>query len=300
MLTLLILLQLLTHQTNFRLLPLYLGSEARHPGVGVVFFKALLLLTLIKMILLWPASATVMKYHDITLPGSIVGKILLAPAFLASVDINLFYGLGIIFLAAALVIVPGYLITGMFFWLTFNLYVINLPFANGADLVLFMLAFWAVAMPAKPSACGESLSGVLRQSAHNLAVVLCRVQVVIIYLVSGLDKLASETWRSGVAFDYIVHMDTLYHPSFSGVFDSSAFHVALSWTTIAFELLFVVLIWIERSRLMILAAGVCFHLFIGIVLSLPDFASVMIVSYIIFLKDDDIGRIKKAFAYFRP
>jgi hypothetical protein len=259
-----------------------------------LFFKGLVLVTLFKMVGLWAVSRTVMRYHEISLPGSLPGKILLGPAFLAAENIDLFYVIGLIFLVVALALKVNYFVTSAFFWLTFNLYVVNLPFANGADLVLFMLALWCIPLPANASA---RLSGgaVVRQTAHNLAVVLCKLQVVIIYLVSGLDKLLSETWRSGVAFDYIVHLDTMYHPAFSSAFDLPAFQVMLSWSTIGFELFFVVLVWIDRSRLLMLAAGICFHLFIAIVLSLPDFAAVMIASYIIFLTDHDIARIKRIF-----
>jgi hypothetical protein len=41
-----------------------------------------------------------------------------------------------------------------------------------------------------------------------------------------------------------------------------------------------------------LAAGVFFHLFIWVVMSLPDFAGIMIISYIIFLKDSDYLRFR--------
>jgi hypothetical protein len=121
---------------------------------------------------------------------------------------------------------------------------------------------------------------------------LCKLQIVFIYLVSGWDKLTSETWRSGEAFDYIIHLNTLYNPAFTGLFEGSVVHSILSWATILFELLFVVLVWIEKTRLPVLLTGIFFHLFIWVVMTLPDFAAIMILSYIIFLNDSDYTRVR--------
>jgi hypothetical protein len=232
-----------------------------------------------------------MTYHNISLPGSLPGKIMLAPAFLANENIDAFYVAAILFFVVGLVVKPNYFTTVIFFWLTFNLYIINLPFANGADLVLFMLALWCIPISTWPRFVSET-AAIIQRAGHNAGVILCKLQIVFIYFVSGWDKLLSETWRSGKAFDYITHLDTLYNPFFAGAFDNPFLQLILSWTTILFELAFVILVWIERSRLLILIAGVFFHLFIWIVISLPDFASVMIVSYIIFLKDTDYKQLR--------
>ena len=61
--------------------------------------------------------------------------------------------------------------------------------------------------------------------------------------------------------------------------------------TILFELAFVVLVWFKKTRIPILIIGIFFHLFIWIVMSLPDFATTMIISYILFLKDTDYHRL---------
>jgi hypothetical protein len=58
-----------------------------------------------------------------------------------------------------------------------------------------------------------------------------------------------------------------------------------------FELLFV-LVWFRPLRVPILITGVLFHLGIWIVMSLPDFALVMMVSYLVFLTDKDYTFLK--------
>ena len=244
--------------------------------------------------MLWSLSHKVLAHHSITLPGSWVGKILLAPSFFANYNVDAFFGVALIFLVIAFFSPIHYITTSFFFWLALNLYVVYLPFANGADLVLFMLALWCIPMSTQPKLKSET--GIIVQKAvYNSAIVLCQLQVVFIYLVSGWDKLFSPTWQTGIAFDYIAHLNTMYNPFFVGVFDHPVLHLTLSWTTILFELAFVFLVWFEKTRLPILLTGVLFHLFIWIVLSLPDFASTMMLSYIIFLKDADYDRIRKFF-----
>ena len=129
----------------------------------------------------------------------------------------------------------------------------------------------------------------------NLGLILCQLQVVNTYLISGLDKLFSDTWRSGEAFAYITHLDFFYNPILPSGFEGPVWNLIFSWSTILFELLFVVLVWNRHTRLVILALGIFFNLYIWIVLSVPDFAILMIVSFLIFLKDEDYEAVIKKF-----
>lgn len=148
-----------------------------------------------------------------------------------------------------------------------------------------MLAFWAMGMSMWPATKNEKWNTMVIL-LFNVAVFLCQLQIVFIYLISGWDKLRSDIWRSGDAMSYITHLDFFYNQQF-GVLENHFVNLALSWITIVFELAFVVLIWFNRTRLMVLGIGVVFHLFIWFMLSLPDFALIMMISYLIFLRDGD-------------
>ena len=87
----------------------------------------------------------------------------------------------------------------------------------------------------------------------------------------------------------------MFNPAFAGIFDNPAVQLILSWLTILFELAFAVLVWFKKTKIPMLVMGIVFHFFIWIVLSLPDFAAVMIVSYIIFLDDADLMRLTDRF-----
>ena len=268
----------------------YLVQDFNQPVTARLFFKALVLLSIVKIAMLWSFSHRVMNHHSITLPGSWVGKIVLAPSFLANDNVDIFFLVSIVFLGVAFFLRPSYITTIMFFWLSFNLYIVYLPFANGADLVLFMLALWCIPIAAKPEFKSETGS-IVQKTCHNAGIILCQLQVIFIYLVSGWDKLMSEVWQSGDAIDYIIHLPNLFNPAFGGMFEHPALQIVLSWTTIIFELAFAVLVWFDKTRIPILIIGVLFHLFIWVVMSLPDFAITMMLSYILFLKDTDYHRM---------
>jgi len=268
----------------------YLVRQFNDPVTARLFFRALVLLTFVKILMLWSFSHSVMNHHNITLPRSWFGKIILAPSFLANDNVDIFFAISLVLLVVAFFLRPNYFTTVLFFWLTFNLYIVYLPFANGADLVLFMLALWCIPIASKPAFKSE-IGSIIQKTCHNAGIILCQLQVIFIYLVSGWDKLTSDAWRSGEAIDYVVHLRNLYNPMFAGMFEDPGVQMVLSWMTILFELAFVALVWFRKTRIPILIIGIFFHLFIWIVMSLPDFAITMIISYILFLKDTDYRRL---------
>ncbi len=216
---------------------------------------------------------------------------LLLPAIFANAYLNAFYFGAVSFLVLAFFLRQNYIVRFLFFYLTFNLYVINLPLANGSDIVLFMLSLWCIPMGRYgPIKINDKWH--LQKVLYNLALMLCQIQIVNTYLISGLDKLLSETWRSGEAFTYIRHLEFFYNPVLPQGLENSAWNFILSWCTILFELSFVVLVWNRHTRIATIIVGVIFNLFIWIVLSIPDFALLMIISFLIFLKDEDFQVLK--------
>jgi hypothetical protein len=255
-----------------------------------MFFEGLVVITLIKILSLWHFASDVMDHHNIVLPTSWIGKIFLAPSFVADWNIHIFFGTATAFLLVAL-FYRNYITTLLFFWLTLNLYIVYLPFSSGSDMVLFMLAFWCIPMATRPQARGET-EGLAQMAAFNLSVLLCRLQIVIVYLVSGIDKLKSVTWRTGEALEYISQLDAMYNLQMTGMFENPMILLILSWCIIGFELGFPVLVWFNKTKWIVLTLGVIFHLYIWIVLCLPHFAAVMIVSYLIFLNDVDVRQFR--------
>jgi hypothetical protein len=256
-----------------------------------VFCKAVVFVTIVKVLLLWPVSHMVMRYHSLGTTNSGLKNIIIAPSVLADVNVDVFYGICLLSLIVVFFIRWNYISAILFCWLIINLNRVNFLLNNGGDFVLVLLAVWMIGMVSAQPFKNEKLK-VIQVSVFNFAVLMAQVQIVLIYFVSGWDKIGSVLWRSGEAFAYTAHLDFMFNPLFVNFLTSDFTNAILSWITIAFELLFVVFVWFKRTRLIFLAIGTLFHLIIGMALSLPDFAGIMIVSYLIFLKDSDYNYLK--------
>jgi hypothetical protein len=255
-----------------------------------VFCKALVVFVIVKIGMIWTVSSSIVALHKFIPSSLFVVRILFSPAQWASEHLTLFYSFSLVFLVVILFIRWNYINGLVFFLLVINLYRINLPITNGSDYVLFMLAFWAMLMSRWPILKNENGNAPLIL-LFNISVVLCQLQIVFIYLISGWDKVTSRIWRSGDAIDYITHLDFFFSQPF-GFPNNHFINLSLSWITIAFELAFVSLVWFNRTRKVVLVLGVLFHLIIWFMLSLPDFALIMIISYLIFLKDEDYKSVQ--------
>ncbi len=276
-------------------------DQKRNVFAVTVFCKALVLFVILKIGMIWSVSSAIVELHQFVPSSSFVVRILFSPAYWACDYLTFFYSLSLVFLIVILLIRWNYIVGFLFFLLVINLYRINLPITNGSDYVLFMLAFWAIGMSRWPALKSEKWNTILIL-LFNVSVLLCQLQIVFIYLTSGWDKLMSEIWRSGDAIDYIAHLDFFFNKQL-GLANHHFLNLTLSWITIVFELAFVVLVWFNRTRKVVLVMGVLFHLIIWFMLSLPDFALIMMISYLIFLKDEDykfVRGLKFKVPGFRP
>ncbi len=286
-------LRLTRHVVLFAELVTYIGSEKNTRAVAI-FCKVMLVFTVVKILFIWEASLTLLSYYQFSTPGSVIGKIIFFPSLFANGHLSLVY-IGFLLVLITLLVLPWNYISGiLFFWISFNLYRLNIPVLNGSDTVQLMLAGCMVFMTIQPRAKQFILSD-LQVMSFNTAVIVAQLTVVCIYFISGLDKLLTESWRTGEAFAMIAQREQRAGVWGSSIIDSALVCSMLAWATIIFELSFVVLVWFRKFRLPVLIAGVVFHLVIAFTLTLYDFSLVMIASYFIFTRDDDYGRISTRF-----
>ncbi len=172
---------------------------------------------------------------------------------------------------------------------------------NSADMVMVIMAAYLALAPAG-AAC--SLDRVLRRRQGREGVLppliapwaqrLMQLQVAAIYCSASLSKLGSPAWRDGSAVYYALRLPDVARFPVPWI---DARHLwlihALTWGTIAVELSLWTLIWLPRTRLYALAAGVLLHLGIEYALNLPLFAFLMIASYIVFLTDADVRNFRR-------
>jgi hypothetical protein len=264
----------------------YFTSGRQEERSTRLFISGLIAFSILKCITIWTAADVLLFEKNSSVPTSLIGKLLLLPSVLAVHHEHLTFTAILIVLVLLLFLKPNYVGNFILFWIALNLYKVRFPVTNGSDYILLVLCLYAV--PLSFHDFRNSRVQSVNISLFNLFRLLACIQVALIYLISAWDKLLSPVWRSGEAFQFIGEMDTVVSPLARLMTQNSSVSMVLSWTTIIFELAFVVLIWQKRTRLFILCVGVVFHLVIWFMLSLPDFALMMILSYLIVLKDRDL------------
>lgn len=88
------------------------------------------------------------------------------------------------------------------------------------------------------------------------------LQLTLSYFVSGVSKVRTPAWRSGLALQHFLTRSNAVHPRriFQKISTAPGLLIFASWAVIAFECLFP-LIWFEPSvRLVFLGLGVAFHI----------------------------------------
>lgn len=245
-----------------------------------VFCKSLYGFLFLKIIFLWPVLVDNNRFLSYELK-SVLHAIIYAPVRLAQYDLNLFLIALLILLLAACVLKVNYIISAFIFWFSFSLSRLAFPFSNGSDYVLNLFLFLSIFLSTTPGFRSESLAN-KQLLISNFVFLICKIQLCLIYLLSGFDKITSTAWRSGDAIYSIVNLEFFINPNLSIPVNEKLF-IVLAWVIILFELSFPVLVWFKQMRKYALAAGIIFHLNIIFVLSIPDFGLLMILLYSLFI-----------------
>jgi hypothetical protein len=172
-------------------------------------------------------------------------------------------------------------------WLTaLMLYYSAAEAFNSGMMLMMMLAFYG-------SVIYTASDNPYRKVLTNLAGLACIIQIGLVYFAAAMYKLGGTQWPSGTALYYALHIDRFSSDFWLG---SSAVRSALimkilTWSALAYQLLFPVMLFVKRGRNIFLLVGVVFHLFIGVVMHLWDFALAMIFSYSILISEDLAGKI---------
>ena len=136
--------------------------------------------------------------------------------------------------------------------------------------------------------CNDFLTAV-----SNTFFLLCKIQLSIMYLMSGIYKLQGVLWQKGVALYYVLQNEEYSHIFWKTLIENSDFLITfLTYSTIGFEIAYPFLIWNKNTRLPMLIIICLFHLGTIFIMGLTTFGVCGIISNTIFLKETDIGCIK--------
>lgn len=155
---------------------------------------------------------------------------------------------------------------------------------NGGDNLIEILLLFSLFM--HPSRHQNSLRGIVANVSSNVVFWAAQCQLAIVYAVSGLSKTQGTLWQHGTALYYVLQVDEYTHPLGRAIAHHDWLVTLGSFGTMAFMLSFPCLIWFRNARPALIAVGCFLHLQIAILMGLPDFATAMMVGYLLFIPDE--------------
>lgn len=119
----------------------------------------------------------------------------------------------------------------------------------------------------------------------NIMFFAAQMQVIYMYVASAFYKLSGNLWPQGIALKYIVLDPTYSTPFWSGfLLEHSSLLYIGNYFVLVYSLLFPIVIWIKPFKKVWLLIGIVFHLFILVIIGLPDFPLFVIACYALFMK----------------
>ena len=170
---------------------------------------------------------------------------------------------------------------------------------NGGDR---LLRVWTLSLLLAPYTRALSVDAWIRRQRGKPIILtvpvtahrMIQLQTIIIYGMSGLDKMEGSTWRSGSAVYY--SLSNLNFNRFPGLLDpilswrpAQIVMQLQTWVTLGWEFLFPVLILFWPTRILALVVGVVVHVGIGSFVMVGSFSLAILWTYLAFLDPDRLG-----------
>src|SRR5262249_36938303 len=114
---------------------------------------------------------------------------------------------------------------------------------------------------------------------------LLQIQVCVMYFDAVLYKLAGTHWVDGTAAWYISQLDEFKRFPVPDLVHTLWFSQVATWSALAVEAAFPLLVWFRPLRPYVLLAGVLLHLGLEYSMNIPFFQWVVLSSYVLFLDD---------------
>jgi hypothetical protein len=160
----------------------------------------------------------------------------------------------------------------------------NMAIAYGVDVISNFYLFYLCLEDSRSDA-ERPREPDLRSMLGSLAYRLAQMQVCIIYLYSGLEKVRGNSWWSGEAIWYVFANSQLSRFDLSAIAHVPVAIVAMTYMTLFWEVYFPVLIWVKGTRYWTIFFGVMLHIGIALLMNLTAFGILMISTYFLFFDD---------------
>ena len=174
------------------------------------------------------------------------------------------------------------LMTFLVFFTTLNLQNRIYSTLTGGDYLLCLLLFYLSFISDGRKSKNKYVQEITNVSDHTF-ILLCQLQVLIVYAVSAIYKWQSTEWVQGIALQKILLIDEYSIPVLQNIVCAFPLMFKLfTWMALLYQTLFPVLIFSKKLKNYIIITGIIFHVFIAFAMGLFNFSLVMICCYALF------------------
>jgi hypothetical protein len=233
--------------------------------------------------------------HDGMIPFEVVARdkyLFLTPFFWAPHSEAVLVGHAVVFVVASAAIFLGFrprIATLALAYVHMSLQYRNPFILNSGDRLFMIIAFLAAFAPLSQrfsvDAWLRARKGIAAPEVNLWGQRLISIQIAYVYLNSVTAKLGNAGWYKGYALREVLA---------SPVFAEWPYYLPvgplvwfLTYSTLAFELSFPLLVWFKRVRPFLLLGGIVFHVSIDVLMIIPIFSYIMIATYPVFLSDTE-------------
>ena len=207
-------------------------------------------------------------------------------------QVTLFLVLWILVLIGLLVGYQTKLMTILNWILIVSIHERNIFMLSGADTTLRVLSFWIMFLPmGRAYALDRRLKPTLPDTAFAFPLRIIQLQFAFIYVAAALLKLHGITWIEGSAVYHAMQLRSFTHPIADWMLTIAPYWMfqVSTWFILIAEGAFFVLMFLPFGQPRLKALGLLatgsVHVGIGIIMAIPNFSIVMIVSYLLFFED---------------
>jgi len=128
----------------------------------------------------------------------------------------------------------------------------------------------------------------IREQIRTLALLGFLLQIALIYLSTGIEKVLLREWQSGTALYYALRLEEFIDSSWNIPLTQSALFVYIgTYASLLFDLSFGILVWFRKLRLWMVLWGISFHVGIWFFMGLDAFSFIMISTYFVFFTNNE-------------
>jgi hypothetical protein len=183
---------------------------------------------------------------------------------------------------------PGFIARFFLWYFVWSLDVKAWTALNGGNNIVHLTLLYSILMNV------PFVNQEMRIFLKKISVRLIQVQFLILYLMAFSSKLMGSAWREGVALYQVVQIDQFHSNFLFGLFEQWSFTLpVLTYSTLIFQFIICLTLFIPRWRLIGISLGLMMHVGIAIHMNLYAFSLAMMAHYTIFLSKDDLKCLRE-------